>query len=89
MSQPPRDGLIQALADAAVVHHEYERTVLGGMRDEQWAGFYAAYALGRLGDFADASALSGWLEQSPSGGHWPTQAASQVLDRLTVTMPGA
>lgn len=82
MSRPSRDELVRALADAGNAHHDYEQGFLGGVRDEQWPAFYAAYALGRLGDFAPPSALSGWLEESPAGDHWPTSAAVHVLDRL-------
>ena len=30
-------------------------------RDERWAGWYAAYVLGRVGDFATPSDLAEWL----------------------------
>ncbi len=30
-------------------------------------GFYAAYVLGRFGDFTAPSALSQWLEEAPGG----------------------
>lgn len=82
MSQPSRDELAQALADAAEAHHDYESVSLRGSRDERWPAFYAAYALGRLGDFVEASTLSRWLEESPAGDHWPTSAAAHVLERL-------
>ena len=60
----------------------FDNSSLGGERDQQWAGFYAAYALGRLGDFAAPSALSGWLEEAPAGNHWPTSAAAYVFERV-------
>ena len=82
MSQPSQHELAEALADAAGAHHVYEQGSLRGRRDEQWAGFYAAYALGRLGDFAEPSTLSSWLEESPTGDHWPTSAAVHVLERM-------
>lgn len=82
MSQPSQDSLAQALAAAAKAHHDYEEGSLRGRRDEQWPGFYAAYALGRLGDFVQPSTLSGWLEESPTGDHWPTSAAVHVLERM-------
>ncbi len=82
MAQPSRVELAQALADAGNVHHDYERMFLCGSRDEQWPGFYAAYALGRLGDFVEASTLTSWLEESPAGDAWPTSAAVYVLERM-------
>ncbi len=83
MSQPSQDELASALTDAGHAHHDYEQVVLGGKRDELWPGFYAAYALGRLGNFVAPSTLSSWLEEAPSGEHWPTSAADYVLERMT------
>ena len=82
MSKPSRDELTQALADAGEVHHDYEQVSLGGERDERWAAFYAAYALGRLGDFVEPSTLNTLLEEAPAGDHWPTSAAVHVLERI-------
>ncbi len=87
MSDVSQEDLAQALAAAGVSHHDYEQVSLDGARDEQWSGFYAAYALGRLGDFAAPSALSAWLEAAPSGDHWPTSAAAHVFERLSA--PGS
>ena len=82
MSQPSPDELAKALADAGSAHHDYEQVILGGVRDELWPGFFAAYALGRLGNFVAPSVLSSWLEDAPSTEHWPTTAADYVLERL-------
>ena len=82
MSQPSQDELAEALADAGSAHHDYEQVSLQGKRDEHWPGFYAAYALGRLGDFVAPSTLSNWLEEAPTGDHWPTAASAHVLDRM-------
>ena len=83
MAQPSRVELTQTLEEASVAHHGYERVFLRGSRDRQWSGFYAAYALGRLGDFVDASRLTTWLEESPDSASWPTSAAAYVLERMT------
>ena len=82
MSTPSREALVRALGDAAVAHHDYEKLVLGGQRDERWPGFYGAYALGRLGDFAPPSALSRWLEEAPVREDWSASVAEYVLERL-------
>ena len=82
MSNPSRDALTVALGDAGVAHHDYEQVALGGERDELWPGFYAAYALGRLGDFVSPSVLSGWLEEAPTGEDWQASAVEYVLGRL-------
>ena len=56
MTDPPFDSsLAEILSAAGSAHHEYEQTALKGVRDELWAGFYAAFVLGRLGDFTAAS----------------------------------
>ncbi len=80
-SLPHLEDLKEALVDAGSAHHEYEQATLEGVRDDQWAGFYAAFALGRLGDFAAPSALSGWLEEA-SGEDWAEAAATLVLEQL-------
>ena len=82
MSNPSKDDLARALTDAGSAHHDYEQVILGGVRDELWPGFYAAYALGRLGDFVAPSVLSSWLAASPSGANWPSSAAEYVLERM-------
>ncbi len=82
MEQPSQGKLAQALADAGNAHHDYEQVSLRGNRDERWPGFYAAYALGRLGDFVEPSTLSSWLEESPTGGDWSISAAVHVLARM-------
>jgi hypothetical protein len=82
MPLPAKDELLKALGDAGSAHHDYEQVTLGGQRDERWSGFYAAYTLGRLGDFAAPSALSQWLEEAPAGEEWAASATGYVLSRL-------
>jgi len=82
MSRPSQDDLEKALRDSSSAHHEYEEVRLMGKRDEQWPGFYAAYVLGRLGDFAAPSTLSQWLEEAPVGEKWAATAARHVLAQL-------
>ncbi len=79
---PSCDQLREALSAAAGAHHDYEQVALGGQRDAHWSGFYAAYVLGRLGDFASPSALAGWLEAAPEADDWAGQAAASVLSKL-------
>ena len=67
---------------AGLAHHDFEQHTLNGTRDENWAGLYAAFALGRLGDFADSSVLTKWLEDAPGGEEWAASAASYVLEQL-------
>jgi hypothetical protein len=65
-----------------VAHHDYEQNALGGERDAQWPGFYAAYVLVRVGDFAAPTALAGWLEAAPEAEDWAGQAAAWVVSKL-------
>ena len=82
MAQPSQDELSKTLVEAGAAHHEYEQVTFGGKRDEQWPGFYAAYALGRISDFVAPSKLSQWLEEAPAGKNWAVLAANYVLSRL-------
>ncbi len=82
MSKPSQDELAQALAAAGASHHEYEQSHLKGERDEQWAGYYAAYTLGRLGDFLAPSSLTGLLETAPAGDDWATAASAYILEQM-------
>jgi hypothetical protein len=80
---PSKSALAAALSAAGPAHHEYEQVVLKGMQDELWSGFYAAYALGRLGDFAAASRLAGLLEEvEGNDDDWAEAAAAHVLRKL-------
>jgi hypothetical protein len=72
MINPPFDSdLAEVLSAAGSAHHEYEQTALKGVRDELWAGFYAAFVLGRLGDFTAASRLAALLEAVDAPSNWP------------------
>ena len=79
---PSHDVLASTLAAAAVAHEEYERAVLKGVVDANWAGFYAAYVLGRLGDFVPASRLAVLLSEVEDSDDWDETAADHVLMKL-------
>lgn len=83
MQIPPTLGdLEQALSVAGSTHHDYEQDYLKGARDEQWAGYYSAYVLGRLGDFAAPSVMARWLETAPAEDNWAAAAARHVLSLI-------
>ncbi|MDN5202551.1 hypothetical protein QQ008_14280 [Fulvivirgaceae bacterium BMA10] len=82
MSKPSNEELIKALNAAGSAHHDYEAKFLKGKRDEFWAGWYASYVLGRLGDFATPSDLTNWLTQAPSSDDWFKSAAQYISERL-------
>jgi hypothetical protein len=81
-TSPSQEDLRAALRAAGKAHHDYESRFLGGVRDAQWPGWYAAYVLGRLGDFTSPTELSHWLEATPDEGDWSEAAASHVLRQL-------
>lgn len=81
-ARPTQKDLAAALAAAGGAHHIYEETYLHGKRDEQWPGWYAAYVLGRLGDFTSPDTLTRWLEAAPAADDWSASAAAYVMQQL-------
>ncbi len=81
--QPQLSELVAALKAAGSAHHEYEQTVLNGVFDEQWPMFYAAFVLGRIGEFTTPSALTSWLKEVPTDGVWADMAAQHVINRTS------
>jgi hypothetical protein len=79
---PSKSSLREALATAVLLHDDYERTILKGVVDERWAGFCAAYLIGRLGDFAPPGRVAGLLEQVADQDDWPAVAAAHLLTKL-------
>jgi hypothetical protein len=79
---PSDSAIAEALSAAGSAHHEYEQTALKGARDELWAGFYAAFVLGRLGDFTAASRLAALLEEADAPSNWSQAAAEHVATTL-------
>jgi len=82
MNLPDRDLLERALNDAGNAHHDYQSNALGGEFDQQWPGWYAAYVLGRIGDFTTPSQLAVLLEAAPEIDNWSSTSATHVLDQL-------
>jgi predicted GNAT family acetyltransferase len=79
---PSDSALAGAPSAAGAAHYEYQQTALKGGRDELWAGFYAAFVLGRLGDFTAASTLAALLEEVDAPSNWSEAAAEQVATTL-------
>ncbi len=82
MEIPTRDKLIVALNNAGKAHHHYQQEALRGIHDQQWPPFYAAYTLGRLGDFTTATSLSKWLGEAPAAENWSESTADFVLEQM-------
>ena len=81
-SKPTEQQLKDALSAAGRAHHDFESNFLNGVRDEQWAGWYTAYVLGRLGDFTTPTQLAKWLADAPLKGDWAKNAAVHVAAML-------
>ena len=77
---PSDSAIVEALSAASSAHHEYEQTVLNGVRDELWAGFYAAFVLGG-GNFTAASTLAALLEEVDAASNWSQAAAKPTTLR--------
>ncbi len=81
-TMPTQTELQSALEAAGGAHHDYESSFLEGVPDKAWSGFYAAYVLGRLGDFTTPTQLTRLLESAPSTDSWAAAAAPHVLENL-------
>ena len=81
-SVPTKQDLMESLSAAASAHHDFESNFLSGQRDEQWSGWYAAYVLGRLGDFTTPTTLAGWLCEVSGEGDWTKNAASHIFSNV-------
>lgn len=83
------------LREAQAAHHRYENEELRGVRDEQWAAWYADYLLangldGLLASQSDADELSAALNditeeklQAGNGEDWAAYSAAALLLRMT------
>lgn len=80
-STPTEDKIRIALKAAAKAHHEFQENTLKGIHHEQWSIWYAAYILGRLGDFTTPSLLTQWLDEV-NDKDWFTKAAKHVVNNL-------
>jgi len=78
ISKPTELQLKETLIAAGNTHHDYQANFLNGVNDEYWAGWYAAYTLGRLGEFTTPTTLTRWLEGVSGDGDWSMNAASYV-----------
>lgn len=79
---PTEEQLIKTLYDAAKVHHEFQSNFLDGVRHQQWAWWYSAYVLGRLGDFTTATLLTEWLDEVAEEKPWFKKAAAHIVSRI-------
>ena len=77
-------SLQDALSAASECHHDYELNILNAKPDKHWAGWYAAYVLGRLGNFVSPTTLTQWLKDTPNEDNWSLLAATYILKQLNI-----
>ena len=78
-----RSELSQLLAEVWASHGEFQRVYLEGVRDDLWAGWYAAYMIGRLGPIMPPSRLALLLESVDAPlDDWTDAAAAALLAAL-------
>jgi hypothetical protein len=94
MADERESTVAQLLDETESKHGAYEQEELGGERDEQWASWYARYALehdigdvlsttpeiGRLAEILTEATAEHEREGSEQG--WSEYAAAMVVDRL-------
>jgi len=78
-SLPDKETLSKLLTETWDVHSEFQENYLNGVRDEMWAGWYAGYLLGRLGNFTTPTALTRLLEETEKLDPWADRAAEHLL----------
>ena len=82
MKLPTIEQLENALQMAENLHNEYELVYRDGQFNETWSGFYAAYILGKLGEFVKPSILADLIESTPDGKNWFHTTAEYILKDL-------
>ncbi|NDJ75242.1 MAG: hypothetical protein GYB65_03195 [Chloroflexi bacterium] len=91
MNQQRTEKVAALLHQAGAAHHAYEQDELKGVHDEDWANWYAAWALENgLNELLDlnASVLASLLvkinatyQQSDSGDNWAQFTAARLVEK--------
>ena len=79
---PDKGTLSKLLTETWDVHSEFQENYLNGERDEMWAGWYAGYLLGRLGNFTTPTVLTRLLMETETHKPWADQAAEHLIKSL-------
>ena len=77
---PTTDELETTLNDAESTHHQFQTVHLKGVRDENWASFYAAFVLGRLSDLDITPSALTTLLAGVTDDNWTAGAAKAIQD---------
>jgi hypothetical protein len=83
ITKPTKQQLIKALIAASRAHHEFQTNYMDGVRHEQWAWWYSAYILGRLGEFTSPTQLTQWLSEVVDEKSWFKTASEYVSSKLS------
>ena len=81
-SSPNEKQILEALIEAGRAHHEFQANYFGGVRQSQWAGWYSASVLGRLGNFTTPTILTKLLEEVKEDENWFKNAAKSVIENI-------
>lgn len=79
---PNQEELSKLLQEVWDTHSEFQHVYLNDVHDEMWAGWYAAFLIGRLGHIAPASQLTNLLEEVGGQENWTVRAAAHLLENL-------
>jgi hypothetical protein len=79
---PTIDQLETTLNEAETSHHEFQTVYLKGVRDENWASYYAAFVLGRSKDLDIAPSTLTGLLAGVNDDDWTSGAAKAIQGAL-------
>ena len=79
---PTTDELEMTLNEAESSHHQFQTVYLKGVRDENWASYYAAFVLGRLPDLDVTPSALTELLAGVDDHNWTAGAAKAIQDAL-------
>ena len=83
-----RNKITKALESASEHHHDYEKNILKGKRDKNWAGWYAGFVMGnikKLRVHLSISELTNLLEKASKkyeGDNWAKKYAEYIISEI-------
>lgn len=84
-----KEKLKDQIKEASEKHHDYETNYLEGQRDKNWAGWYAAFILGRLNEVRNKvtpTRLTTLFEEAAkrfSGENWAEKYADYFIEKIS------
>lgn len=83
-----KNKITKALESASEHHHDYEKNILKGKKDKNWAGWYAGFIFGkirRLRIRLSISELTNLLEKASEkyeGDNWVKKYAEHIVEKI-------